>query len=95
MFLHIRNAKYLDHYNVEVLFNDGKKGIADLSEALNGLVFEQLKDTNEFAKLYVDEELETIAWPNGADLAPEYVYFQAFKQDPLLQRKFKAWGYIN
>ena len=42
----------------------------------------------------IDEELETIVWPNGADLAPEYVYFQAFKEDPDLQSQFKQWGYI-
>ena len=47
----------------------------------------------EFAKLYVDTELETIAWPNGTDLAPEFVYFQAFKNDPSLAEQFKVWGY--
>ncbi|MBC8445962.1 MAG: DUF2442 domain-containing protein, partial [Chloroflexi bacterium] len=47
-----------------------------------------------FSRLRVDEELETITWPNGADLAPEYIYFRAFKDDPALQEQFKEWGYI-
>lgn len=93
MFLHIEEARYLGDYKVAVTFNNGKSGIADLANALHGGVFEALKDKNEFAKLAVDSELETIAWPNGADLAPEFVYFQAFKNDPQLQQQFEAWGY--
>ena len=94
MFLHITEAVYLHDFQVEITFNNGKKGIADLSAALKGPVFEPLKNPNEFSKLMLDRELETITWPNGADLAPEYIYFQAFKDDPALQPLFKKWGYI-
>ncbi|MEI8570796.1 DUF2442 domain-containing protein [Methylomonas sp. LW13] len=95
MFLHINEAKYLDEYKVAVTFNDGKSGVADLSSALTAGVFKVLQDKTEFAKLRVDEELDTISWPNGLDLAPEFVYFQAFKDDPHLQLQFKAWGYAG
>lgn len=95
MFLHITDAKYIGDYRVEVSFNDGKKGVADLKEALTGPVFEPLKDESQFSKLIVDEELETISWPNGVDLDPEYVYFQAFKNDPELKERFRSWGYIT
>lgn len=94
MILHILNAKYIKDYKVEVSFNDGRKGIADLKEALRGPVFEPLKDKSIFSQLMVDEILETICWPNGADLAPEYVYFKAFNKVPELQEKFKKWGYL-
>ena len=95
MFLHVTDANYVEEYKVQVSFNDGRKGIADLSEALKGPIFDPLKEKSIFSKLEVDTELETIAWPNGADLAPEYIYFLAFKDDPSLQAKFKHWGYIN
>lgn len=36
MFLHVTSAKYLKDYSVEVSFNNGRKGIADLSTALKG-----------------------------------------------------------
>lgn len=94
MILHVKEAKYIEDYKVEVSFNDGRNGIADLRDAIRGPVFEHLKDTSAFAKLTVNKELNTIAWPNGADLAPEFIYFQAFKDDPELQAKFKKWGYI-
>lgn len=90
MILHITEARYLDNYRVEVVFNDGKKGVADLSEVLTSEVFEPLKNLDVFTKFHVDY---TIIWENGADLAPEYIYFQAFKNDPELQAQFESWGY--
>ena len=30
--------------------------------------------------------------PNGADLAPEYLYFRAFRDEPELQEQFMQWG---
>ncbi|MCI5145673.1 MAG: DUF2442 domain-containing protein [Candidatus Electrothrix sp. AR3] len=95
MHLHIIAAQYVSDYKVKVTFNNGRKGIADLSPALKGPMFEQLKDKATFASLQVDDLLETITWPNGADLAPEYVFFRAFQDDPELQALFEKWGYIN
>ncbi len=94
MFLHIVSARYLEDYRLEVVFSNGRKGVADLSEVLQGSVFEPLKDKLEFSKMSVDSELETVVWANGADLAPEYIYFQAFKNESELQSQFKQWGYI-
>ena len=94
MFLHVTNARYLEDYKVEVSFNDGRKGIADLTDALKGPIFEPLKNKSAFSRLVVDKELDTIVWSNGADLAPEYIYFQAFKNEPELQHQFKQWGYL-
>ena len=95
MFLHVTNAKYIEDYKVEVSFNNGRKGVANLIGALNGPMFKPLKRKAVFSSLKLDEELETIVWPNGADLAPEYIYFQAFKNEPELQSQFKQWGYIT
>ncbi len=94
MFLHVTSAKYVGDYRIEVSFNNGRKGVADLSGVLKGAPFTSLKDKSLFSSFTVDAELETIVWPNGTDLAPEYIYFSAFKDDPALQQQFKQWGYI-
>ena len=80
---------------VEISFNNGRKGTADLENVLKGKMFEPLRNKSEFSAFTVDKELETIVWPNGADLAPEYLYFQAFKSESELQDQFKTWGYIS
>jgi hypothetical protein len=48
-----------------------------------GEVFEPLKDPEYFAKAFVDEELGTVCWPNGADLSPEWLY----EPDPVKWQK--------
>lgn len=95
MFLHVIQARHLGGYQVEVTFNDGRTGIADLSGELEGTVFAPLKDQALFSGLRVDPELATIVWPNGADLAPEFLYFQAFKRNPELAGRFRDWGYLK
>ncbi len=94
MFLHVTSAKYLEDYKIKVSFNNGRKGIADLSSALKGKQFELLKNKIEFANFSVDNELGTIVWSNGADFAPEFIFFQAFKDESGLQQQFRQWGYI-
>ncbi|MBF0231217.1 MAG: DUF2442 domain-containing protein [Desulfamplus sp.] len=93
MIMHVKDARYFNDYKIEVSFNDGRKGVADLSNILGG-IFEPLKDKSLFSKFNVDEELNTVTWSNVADIAPEYLYFLAFKDEPELAEKFKQWGYI-
>jgi hypothetical protein len=39
-----------------------------------GEVFEPIKDQEEFKAFQLNSELNTIAWPCGADFAPEFLY---------------------
>ena len=94
IFLHVNDAKYIDDYKIEVNFSNGKNGVVDLSDIFNGPIFEPLKDVNLFKQFVVNKELDTIVWPNGADLAPEFLFFKAFKGDSSLAAQFKQWGYI-
>ena len=63
----------LDGYRIHVEFDDGTAGEIDLSDRLFGPVFEPLQDESEFRKVAVDE-FGAIAWPCGADLAPDAIY---------------------
>ena len=64
----------LDGYKLWLRFHDGVSGTVDLSAELWGPMFEPLKDTTLFAQVAIHPELETVTWPNGADLAPEFLY---------------------
>lgn len=84
--LHIKAAKYVANYRIWVAFDDGTSGEVDLDGALSGAVFEALKDIAVFRKVAVDPELETVVWPNGADLAPEFLKDLYIKQIQPLQK---------
>jgi len=65
--------EYKGGFVYHVVFDDGKSGDIDFSEYIGrGPVFEPLRDTAFFRKATV--EGGTIAWPNGADIAPETLY---------------------
>ena len=73
MFLHVKKAKYLRDYVIWIEFNDGIEGEVDLEDELTGEIFGPLKDKKLFRSFRVDPIVETIAWENGADLAPEFL----------------------
>ncbi len=73
MILRVTNVQYLQNYRLKLAFNDGAVGIADLSTALWGEMFEPLKDLALFSQVRLDDDLGTAAWTNGADLAPEFL----------------------
>ena len=74
MLLDVIEANYVRDYVVRVKFEDGSEGEIDLSDELYGPVFEPLRDVTYFRQVRLDPELGTIVWPNGADLAPEFLY---------------------
>lgn len=67
-------ARYVRDYVVWLRFSDGTEGKVDLREELHGEVFEPLRDKRLFRSVAVHPEWHTIAWPNGADFAPEFLH---------------------
>jgi Domain of unknown function (DUF4160)/Protein of unknown function (DUF2442) len=62
----------LRHVREHVLwlrFSDGVQGEVDLADGLTGELLEPLQDTAEFAQARIEDG--HLAWPNGADWAPE------------------------
>ncbi len=72
MFLHVIEAKHLEGHRVFVKFNDGTAAEVDLSQSLAGPIFKPLRDIEYFRCFSIIGH--TLAWPNGADFAPEYLH---------------------
>jgi hypothetical protein len=68
-------ADYVGDYRIKLTFNDGRTGTVDFAAWLEGPVFEPLKDKAYFQRFFLDGG--TVAWPNGADIAPETLYARA------------------
>ena len=68
-------AEYRGEFKIRIAFNDGVENTVDFSPWLVGQAFEPLKDPGYFARFFI--EGGTVAWPNGADIAPETLYERA------------------
>lgn len=71
----VTRAEYRGQYRIHLAFHDGLARTVDFSEWLEGPVFEPLKDQRYFQRFFLDGG--TVAWPNGADIAPETLYERA------------------
>jgi Protein of unknown function (DUF2442) len=69
----IVEAHYIAGFRVWIRFNDGVEGDVDLSPELTGPIFAPLRNVEEFRRVTLHPELRTLVWPNGADLAPEFL----------------------
>jgi len=77
-------ARYVRDHVVWLRFRDGLAGELDLLPHLRGPVFEPLMDPVVFRGFRLD--FDTIAWPNGADFAPEFLHELVGRVAPPLER---------
>jgi hypothetical protein len=66
-----------EDFRLHVVFADGTAGDVYLrafieSQTTNGTLFEALRDRAYFRQVRL--EMGALAWPNGADLAPDAMY---------------------
>ena len=71
MILHVIDATYLDGHRVHLRFSNGNEGEVDLSESLDGTIFEPLRKTGFFSQFAMVGHM--LSWQNGADFAPEFL----------------------
>ncbi len=65
-------AEHRGGFRIHLTFNDQSERTIDFRKWLDGAVFEPLKDPGYFRQFFLDGG--TVAWPNGADIAPETLY---------------------
>ena len=93
--LEVDRAEYSGDYTIHLVFNNGKTGTANLEQTVfndSRPIFSRLKEKSHFRNFEVKHS--TVVWFDELDLASEYLFYLAFKDDPDLQEQFKAWGYI-
>ena len=94
--LEVSQAKYIGNYTLQLSFNNGRTGTANLEPTIfndRRPIFSKLKDESNFQDFKVEHN--TVVWSDELDLAAEYLFYLAFKDDPDLQEQFKGWGYLS
>lgn len=72
--VHVTAVEFLGGHRLRLDFDDGSSGEIDFSDEEWRGVFSPLADSDYFGTVELDEELGTIVWPNGADIAPETLH---------------------
>lgn len=70
----VKDVQYLTDYKLQLTFEDGSVRDVDLAQHLDGEVFKPLQDLDNFRKVRVNSDLDTIVWANGADMSPDFLY---------------------
>lgn len=75
----VMTCRLVQEYRVELTFTDGVRAELDLRDRVvgRGGLLAPLADLNYFARVRVDREAGTLAWPNGVDLCPDVLYHEA------------------
>ena len=92
--LGVQQAEYLDGYKIRLKFNNGLTGTANLEQSIlndGRAIFVRLKNEHVFRDFKLAHS--TIVWFDELDLAPEYLFYLAFKEDAEFQEQFRQWGY--
>jgi hypothetical protein len=59
-------------FSLNVILDNGEKRLLDMKPYLNFGIFKEISDYKKFKRVRV--AFDTIEWPGGIDLDPEFVY---------------------
>lgn len=94
--MRISAAEHLGDYRVRFAFDNGREGVADLRATVFDdprSAFAPLRETAVFQRFFIERGV--LCWPGGLDIAPEYLFFLTFRDDPGLRGLFQEWGYVG
>src|SRR2546421_9106897 len=74
VFVRVQSVEPGEGYTATIRFTDGSSREVNLAPYLRGPIFEPIRnDPALFRSMQVEEG--TIAWPNGADIDPDVLYY--------------------
>jgi hypothetical protein len=73
MLTKVVHIERLGGFRLRVRFNDGREGVHDFAAMVHepGSMLEPLRDESYFARVFLEFGAPT--WPNGFDIAPEWL----------------------
>ena len=74
MIIHVTKVEVVGPHSLDLTFDNGIRKRVNLRHELYGEVFQPLCDPAYFAQAYLDPDSRTVTWPNGADVAPDFLF---------------------
>ena len=70
--IHVTELETLPGHRLRVTFEDGKRGVYDMTHLLDKGVFKRLQNPGFFSCAYLDDGVPS--WPGNIDIAPERLW---------------------
>ena len=86
----VRSFEIVDPYTLNVRFDDDTEQRINFEPVLGGELFGPLKDLSAFNQVRLDNEVNTLIWPNGADFDPATLHDWPEVVDALIAQT-KEW----
>jgi hypothetical protein len=77
----ITHIKVLDHYRLQLVFDDGVQGVVDLSDLAGKGVFALWRDRKAFEQVKIGSGGELL-WNDQIDLCPDSLYLKVTGKSP-------------
>lgn len=77
-------------YTLQIDFEDATQQVINFEPILAGRLFGPLRDLKLFNSVYLDPEVRTLTWPNGADFDPATLHDWPQHAEELANRA-RAW----
>jgi len=71
---YVTKASYVGDYRLSIEFENQEVRVVDLEPHLDGPVFEPLRELEFLKKFSVNQDIDTVVWPNDADFSPDFLY---------------------
>jgi hypothetical protein len=80
-------------FTLRVRFEDGTSQVIDFRPVLVGEVFGPLADARVFDQVLLNDEAQTLVWPNGADFDPATLHDWP-EEGPRLAALAQTWASV-
>src|SRR5947208_1518527 len=77
-------------YSLRVRFDDGTEQQINFEPMLAGALYRPLRNLAVFNQVWIDPEVRTLVWPNGADFDPATLHDWTMHESALIARA-KEW----
>jgi hypothetical protein len=78
-------------FTLRIQFEDGTSQTIDFRPVLEGELYGSLKDPTLFSQVWIDPEVHTLVWSNGADFDPAILHNWP-ESEPALRALVARWA---
>ncbi len=90
----VRSFEIVSAYTLRVRFDDGAEQTIYFRPILAGELYSPLRNLDLFNQVRIDPEVQTLVWPNGADIDPATLHDWP-EHEPAFRELARRWDPVQ